>query len=250
MEYRAEQPKPAAPERRSSARPTLLNPYFAPIIGIEGVGPRFAAMLGKLLDLPGSGSPRIIDLLLHLPSGLTDRRAQPSIAEAVTGQLATLLVRVKKHYPTPRSNSRAPYRIICEDDTGDIELIFFHAERAYLERQLPIGAMRLLSGRVERYGAKLQMPHPDYIVAENERDKLPGLEPVYPLTQGLTQKFLYKTVGRAFDTLPRLPEWLDDSILAAKGWPGFNDALRALHRPADDGDVERHGQARGAPRFR
>ena len=201
-------------------------------------------MLGKLLDLQNGGEPRIIDLLLHLPSGLTDRRANPSIAEAVTGQLATLLVRVKKHHAPPRGNKRAPYRIICEDDTGDIELIFFHAERAYLEKLLPVGEMRILSGRVERYGVKLQMPHPDYVVRPEERDKLPGLEPVYPLSQGLTQKFLYKTIGRAFDTLPRLPEWLDDSILAAKGWPGFNDALRCLHRPGSDAEVERHGHAR------
>ncbi len=244
MEYRAEEHKAVVPERRSSARPVLLNAYFAALTSIEGVGPRFTAMLGKLLDLPGGSEPRIIDLLLHLPSGLTDRRAQPSIAEAVTGQLATLRVRVKKHQPTPRGNSRAPYRVICEDDTGDIELIFFHAERAYLERLLPVGETRLLSGRVERYGLKLQMPHPDYIVPEAERDKLPGLEPVYPLSQGLTQKFLYKTLGRAFEILPTLPEWLDDSILAVKDWPSFNDALRALHRPSDDSDVERHGAAR------
>jgi ATP-dependent DNA helicase RecG len=244
VEFRPEERKPAAPERRSSARPALLNAYFAPILSIEGVGPRFAVTVGKLLDLPNAASPRIVDLLWHLPSGMTDRRAQPKIAEATTGQLATLLVQVKKHHPTPRGNSRAPYRIICEDDTGDIELIFFHAERAYLERLLPVGATRLLSGRVERYGLKLQMPHPDYIVPEAERDKLPGLEPVYPLSQGLTQKFLYKTLGRAFETLPELPEWLDQSLLAAKGWPSFNEALRALHRPADDADIDGHGAAR------
>lgn len=227
----------------------LLGAYFTPITAIEGVGPRLAGLLGKLLGLPAGTEPRIIDLLFHLPSGLTDRRAQPSIEEAVSGQLATLRVRVKKHYPPPRGNKRAPYRIICEDDTGDIELVFFHAERAYLEKLLPVGEVRLLSGRVERYGVKLQMPHPDYVLPEAERDKLPGLEPVYPLSQGLSQKFLYKTLGRAFGKLPVLPEWLDASILAPKGWPGFDEALLAIHRPADDADVETHGAARARLAF-
>jgi ATP-dependent DNA helicase RecG len=244
VEYRAENQNVAAPAPRPSTRPLALSPFFAPLTSIEGVGPRFAVLLGKLFNVPNGGAARVIDLLLHLPSGLTDRRAQPSIAEALTGQLATLLVRVKKHLAPPRGNKRAPYRIICEDETGDIELIYFHAERPYLEKLFPVGEMRILSGRVERYGVKLQMPHPDYVVAENERDKLPGLEPVYPLSQGLTQKFLYKTLGRAFTTLPQLPEWLDRSILDGKGWSGFNAALNALHRPSSDADVESHGHAR------
>jgi ATP-dependent DNA helicase RecG len=249
VEYQGQDRNAVAAAPRPSTRPLALNPFFAPLTSIEGVGPRFAALLGKLFDVPHGGEARVIDLLLHMPSGLTDRRAQPSIAEALTGQLATLLVRVKKHYPPPRGNKRAPYKIICEDATGDIELIFFHAERPYLEKLLPVGETRILSGRVERYGVKLQMPHPDYVVPENERDKLPGLEPVYPLSQGLTQKFLYKTLGRGFATLPQLPEWLDRSILEPRGWPGFNQALSALHRPADDADVDRHGAARARLAF-
>jgi ATP-dependent DNA helicase RecG len=176
VEYRAEDrniPAAAAAAPRPSARPLALSPFFADLTSIEGVGPRFAALLGKLFEVPNGGAARVIDLLLHMPSGLIDRRASPSVAEAVTGQLATLLVRVKKHHAPPRGNKRAPYRVICEDETGDIELIFFHAERPYLEKLLPLGEMRILSGRVERYGVKLQMPHPDYVVAETSATSSP-----------------------------------------------------------------------------
>lgn len=229
---------------RANVRPAILNPLFAGIGGLEGVGPRHNATLSKLIG-PGNGEEaRIVDLLWHFPSGLTDRRSQPPIAQAVQGQLVTLLVRVKKHHPSPRSNKRAPYRIICEDDTGDIELIFFHMDRAYIERQLPIGEMRIISGRVDRYEGKLQMPHPDFILPEEERHRLPEIEPVYPLSQGLSQKLFYKLLSQVLARLPHLPEWLDPSILAERDWPPFGEALRILHRPENDADVERSGLAR------
>jgi ATP-dependent DNA helicase RecG len=234
----------SAAETRSGTRPTLLNPLFAGIGTLDGVGPRYEALLGKLLPAPNGGDTRIIDLLWHLPSGLTDRRATPAIAETVQGQLATLLVKVKKHFPSPPRNARAPYRVICEDESGEIELIFFHTERPFIERQLPVGEMRLLSGRIERYGQKLQMPHPDYILPEEDRHKLPGLEPVYPLSQGLTQKFLFKVFTQGLAQLPDLPEWLDRRLIEGRGWPSFASALRALHRPTDEKDIDLNAAAR------
>ncbi len=225
-------------------RPALLNPLFADAGVLEGVGPRYKTILTKLLRPANSGEARIIDLLWHFPSGLTDRRAQPPIVETTQGQLATLLVRVKKHYPSPPRNSRAPYRVICEDETGEIELIFFHVERSYIERQLPVGEMRIISGRIDRYGEKLQMPHPDYILPEDQRERLPRLEPHYPLSQGLTQKLMFRLFGQVLERVPEIPEWLDRRLIDGHDWPDFQTALRILHRPADDADVERSGHAR------
>lgn len=225
-------------------RPPVLNPLFAEVSVLEGVGPRNAGLLGKLVGAPADGGPpRVVDLLWHMPSGLTDRRASPPVAEAQQGQLVTFTVRVKKHQPSSR-NSRAPYRVIAEDDSGDVELIFFHAERSYLERMLPVGEMRIISGRVERYSEKLQMPHPDYILTEAQRERLPGLEPVYPLTQGLTQKFLHKVFGQAMTRLPQIDEWLDKSLIEGREWPAFGEALRVLHAPASDADVAATSAAR------
>ena len=134
----------------------------------------------------------MIDLLWHLPTGVIDRRAEPTVETAVPGTIATLAVRVVKHKGPPRGNTKAPYKVQTEDETGRLDLVFFRAERSYIERQLPVGEIRYVSGRVERYGETLQMTHPDYIVAPEQRSELPLLEPVYPpdggaFGQGATQ---------------------------------------------------------------
>jgi ATP-dependent DNA helicase RecG len=180
---------------------------------------------------------RVIDLLWHTPTGVIDRRATPTIAAAVPGTIATLAVRVLKHRGPPRGNAKAPYKVACEDETGRIDLVFFHAEPSFIARQLPEGSLRFVSGRIEIYNDRKQMPHPDYIVAPEARADLPLLEPVYPLTAGLSGKVLLKAERAALERVPELPEWQDRAWLERKGWPDFGAALERLHRPAEAEDV-------------
>ena len=218
-------------------RPALLTPLFATTQSLDGVGPRVQALLKKALRLPqGVPEPRVVDLLWHTPTGVVDRRAEPSIAEAVAGTIVTLAVTVMKHYAPPKS-SKAPYRVVCENATGRVDLIFFRAERQFIERQLPAGETRYISGRVERYNDTLQMPHPDYIVAPEKLDLLPRLEPVYPLTAGLSGKILLKAIRNGVLQVPETSEWLDAALLARQSWPGLKDALTRLHRPDDALDI-------------
>jgi ATP-dependent DNA helicase RecG len=219
-------------------RPVTLNPLFATAESLKGIGPRLVVLLRKALALPpGIAEPRVVDLLWHLPTGVVDRRAEPSVADAVPGAIATLKVRVLRHRGPPRGNAKAPYKVACEDETGRLDLVFFHAERRFIEAQLPEGEIRYVSGRVERYGDTLQMAHPDYIVAPERRADLPLLEPVYPLTAGLSGKVLGKAMRQAVDVVPQVPEWQEPGWLAARGWPGFAEALVRLHRPTDAADV-------------
>ncbi|MEQ8825339.1 MAG: ATP-dependent DNA helicase RecG [Filomicrobium sp.] len=219
-------------------RPAQLTPLFAPAQTLTGIGPRLMVLLAKALDLPpGVTEARIIDLLWHLPTGIIDRRAEPSVAHAAPGTIATLKVRVLKHRPAPRGNKKAPHKVACEDDTGKIDLVFFHVDGRFIERQLPVGEERYISGRVEFYSDKLQMTHPDYIVAPDARSELPLIEPVYGLTAGLSGKVLYKAVRQALDRVPTLPEWQDDTWLKARQWPAFDEAVRRLHRPHEAGDA-------------
>ena len=212
-------------------RPAALTPLFASTQSLDGIGPRLQVLLEKLLDMPpGVTSPRIIDLLFHLPTGVIDRRATPTVADAVPGTIATLIVRVLRHRAPPRS-SKAPYRVTCEDDSGRLDVVFFRADRRFVERQLPIGEVRILSGRVEQYGETKQMAHPDYIVSEEARATLPALEPVYPLTAGLSGKVLLKAIRQAVAIVPELPEWQDPAWKAARHYPDLTDALKALHLP-------------------
>ncbi len=228
-------------------RPDSLAPLFAPALSISGVGPKLVQLMTKAVDLPpGIVEPRVIDLLWHLPHAVVDRRAEPTVAGAAAGTIATFKVRVLTHKAPPRGNKRAPYRVACEDETGRLDLVFFHAERAFIQRQLPEGEIRYVSGRVDAYQDRLQMVHPDYIVAEAQRDQLPLLEPVYGLTAGLSGRVMGKAVRGAVDRVAELDEWLVPAWRDQQGWPTFADAVRRLHHPQEPDDIS----AGGSPRQR
>jgi len=219
-------------------RPHQLTPLFGAARNLAGIGPRMETLLKKALHLPaGVSAPRVIDLLWHTPTGVIDRRASPTVAGAAPGTIATLNVRVLKHKPAPRGNARAPYKVSCADDTGRITLIFFHAERTFIERQLPEGAMRTISGRIDAYNDEKQMVHPDYILPPEARAELPLLEPVYPLTAGLSGKILSKAARQGLERFQVLPEWQDAAWLKERGWPPVKEALSRLHRPSNPADV-------------
>jgi ATP-dependent DNA helicase RecG len=219
-------------------RPNELSPLFASADVLKGVGPHVVTLLKKALRLPpGVTQPRVIDLLWHLPTGVIDRRAEPTVAAAIPGTIATLKVRVLKHKAPPRGNTKAPYKVSTEDETGRLDLVFFRAERSFVERQLPVGEERFVSGRVERYGETLQMAHPDYIVAPEHRGDLPLLEPVYPMTAGLSGKVLLKAERQVVERVPPFAEWQEPAWLKERGWPSFAEALRRLHHPEDAADV-------------
>ena len=189
-----------------------ISALCAPLTSMKGLGPRGEELLTKVLAKPLS-PPRVIDLLWHLPNGYLDRRLTPSVMEAAPGAVTTLVVKPVRYNAPPKGSARAPLRIVCEDESASLDLVFFHGDRNAMRRLLPLNELRIVSGRVERYGSRLQMTHPDYILAPSERAKLPGIEPVYPLTLGLTQKFLYRVMGDALAKTPDLPEWQEASLL-------------------------------------
>jgi ATP-dependent DNA helicase RecG len=222
-------------------RPALLLPLFAPARSLPGVGPRIEGLLSKLLaPRRRDAHARVIDLLWHLPVGMIDRTLTPRIADAQMGEIATLAVTVAEHRPGGgRRGGRAPYRVLVEDSSGALELVYFNADRTYLQRLLPVGSRRIVSGKLESYDGWLQMPHPDHVVKADHASgaPLPRHEPVYPLTAGLTNTTLRKIVTQGLDRVPELPEWIDAAWRAAKHWPSFTEALRHLHAPDSESDL-------------
>ena len=211
-------------------RPEILNPLFAPVSTLPGVGPRIAAAIEQC------AGPLVVDLLWHLPSGLIDRRFSPTIAEAPAGVIVTLKVRVESHHkPAVR---RLPYKVRCSDESGELSLVFFHAHEKYLLQNLPIGEIRVVSGRTERYGDEIQLVHPDHIAREDEIENLLSVEPIYPLTAGLNLKPLSKAIQAALARTPDLPEWCDPAYLARQQWPAWKTALMAAHQPQGEADLE------------
>lgn len=233
-------------------RPPKLAPLFATVRSLKGVGPKVEALLNKLLAPRHAGAhARVMDLLWHLPVAVIDRAVSPRISEARIGELATLEVTVAEHRPGGgRRGARAPYKILVEDLSGAaFELVYFNADPTYLKRLLPVGARRLVSGRLESYDGWLQMPHPDHVVAidagqESGTSSLPVHEPLYPLTAGLSNSVLRKAIGEALTRLPPLPEWIDEPSRARNDWPPFGEALHRLHAPEGEPDLAPTAQPR------
>lgn len=211
-------------------RPPEIFQLFAATTSLSGVGAKLAAVLEKRI-----GS-HVIDVLRHLPIGLTDRRQRPALSAVVDGSIATFEILVMKH-DRPAHGVRRPYRVFCQNETGELELVFFHAHSDYIAKQLPVGSRRIVSGRVDLFQGRVQMAHPDHIVTPENSDSMPLLEPIYPLTAGLTPKILRRTLTDALTRLPDLPEWIPEAILSTQKWPSFADAMRAVHAPQSEADL-------------
>jgi ATP-dependent DNA helicase RecG len=223
-------------------RPPVLNPLFASLKTLPGIGPKLEKLYARLLGRD-SEPPRVIDLLFHLPVGFVDRRHQPKLSEVKPDTVVTVAVTIEKHRPPPPNRPRAPYNIDAFDDTNTLTITYFNARADYLEKLLPVGELRYVSGTATFYDGHLQMLHPDRVVDAEGLAKLPLLDPVYPLTEGLHPLQLHKAMDAALDRLPALPEWQDAAWLARNASPGFADALRTIHRPSAPEDIEPQGPA-------
>lgn len=217
-------------------RPPALFPLFAAIDTLPGIGPRGRDALAQM----GIERPR--DLIMTLPANGITRRRIDRIAEARPPEIVTVAITVGRHFP-PKSRGR-PWRVHCADaHGGDLTLVFFHPRRDWIESQLPEGARRIVSGKLELFDGLAQMVHPDHILREGEA--LPAaFEPVYPLSQGLTQRMMAKAVTAAMERLPEVEEWIDPQLLKDRGWPGFTDALQQAHAPESPRDLSPDSPAR------
>ncbi|KUF11754.1 ATP-dependent DNA helicase RecG [Pseudoponticoccus marisrubri] len=219
-----------------SGRPEALWPLFADLKGLDGIGPKTAQALHQIdIDTPR-------DLLMTLPYSGIGRRLRPTLRGAELPATLTVTVTVGQHRP-PRNKGGA-YRIEVDDAETRFQLVFFRGRADYLTRQLPTGARRVVSGRVELFDNVPQMVHPDHILPPDEADTLPGFEPVYPLTSGVTQRVMTRAMADALTRLPELPEWIDGAQVAREGWPGWAAAIRAVHAPEGNADLAATAPAR------
>lgn len=206
-----------------SGRPEILFPLFAAAETLKGVGPKTAQNLVQI----GLETPR--DLVFSLPHSVLDRRRRSSIQGLDLPAIATVEVEIGSHQPA--RNRGGAYRINVTDQEVEFQMVFFHGRSRYLEAQCPEGSRRLISGKVELFDGMAQMVHPDHMVALAEAADIPEFEPVYPLTQGVTQKTMTKAILAALDRLPELAEWIDPEQVKREGWPAWQEALRAAHQP-------------------
>ncbi|MFL5238631.1 MAG: ATP-dependent DNA helicase RecG [Rhizomicrobium sp.] len=217
-------------------RPPILFPLFAETRTLSGVGPKVEKLIARV------AGTRLIDLVLDLPVGVIDRSYRPKLKDAEEGRIATVEVTIQSHIPS--HDPRRPYKVRCADDTAFIELVFFRVKGDYLTRVLPVAAKRIVSGRIEHFRDGLQITHPDYIELPDDHAHMPSHEPVYALTEGLSNKMLGKAVRAALEAVPEVPEWLDKNLLRARGWPSFREAVLNAHSARSEADLSADSPAR------
>ncbi len=223
-------------------RPEILNPVFTRVNTIKGVGERSFKLLSSLTG------DKIIDMLWHLPTNIIDRRSSPPLRNAISGKIYTLKVRIIDHIP-PKT-TKHPYRVIVEEchpqviAPEQITLVFFKVYADSIKKNLPINAERVISGKLESFNGSWQMSHPDFIAKAEDFEKLRSIEPVYPLTAGITNKMICKWMPYALEKLPQLPEWIDSHLMQQKKWKSFYQALYSVHHPQDSNDLDPHSPER------
>jgi ATP-dependent DNA helicase RecG len=212
-----------------TGRPEVLFPLFSQLETLPGVGPKTAKLFANM----DAHAPR--DLLMTLPTSGIDRRLRSSVQDVVPPDTVTVEVTVERHRPAPQKGR--PYRVDVSDTQTTFQLVFFHARPDFLLRQLPEGACRIVSGRIELFDGILQMVHPDHILKPEEAGSLPKFEPVYPLTHGITQKTISRAVSGILEGLPDFAEWIDPDLAAREGWPTWKNAAGTVHAPTGTEDL-------------
>ena len=219
-----------------AGRPEILFPLFADVQTLPGVGPKVAKHMAQI----GIETPR--DLIFLLPHGVIDRRRRDTITGAPLPGTLTVEVEVVAHRPAARRGGA--YRVLVRDAQEDFPIVFFHARGDYLKKILPVGERRVVSGKFELFDGMAQMVHPDHVLEPQEAGDLPDFEPVYPLTQGVTQRVMGKAASAALTRVPELAEWIDPGLKAERGWPGWAEALVRAHAPDHEPSVLDHDRQR------
>ena len=207
-------------------RPELLNPLFAEIEALKGVGAGLVKPLAKL------GLARVVDLLFHLPTGLIARQRVARLDDATSGNHIIIEVTPVDY---KQGAPRGPFRIHAVDAQGDyLTLTYFGGGGGYARKLLPLGEAKLVSGRLELYGQERQIVHPDHVLPPAEADKLPASEAIYPLSEGITARRLGQLAEQALARAPDLAEWIEPTLKAQRGWPGWKDAVTHIHHSPSD----------------
>ena len=230
-----------SPAQYRVMRPSLLNPLFASVTTLPGIAGKTDKLYRRLTGR--NDGARVLDLVLHLPAGTVDRRHQPKLRDVVPGSVVTVAVDVESYRPPPPNRPRAPFLVYASDETGTLTIAYFSIRKEQIEKMLPQGSRRYVSGTVASYDGMLQMVHPERVVDAAGFAAMALVEPVYPLTEGLSQNMLRRAIAAALGKLPAVPEWLDPAYVARAGWSDFAGALSTLHRPSDPADVAPDGKA-------
>jgi len=205
-------------------RPDILNPLFVETRALDGVGPKMAKPLDRL------GLERVKDVAYHLPDRFVTRHAIANLDEGAQGEQVIVALTPTEHR-APFNPGRGPYRVLAQDEAGNICALTYFGRASYSAKKLlPVGEKRWVAGRLDRYGDMLQIVHPDHVETDSDANMGRLTEPVYALSEGLTQPRVASLVVQSLERLPHLPEWIEPGQFEREGWPAWRDALHLAHK--------------------
>ncbi|MFM5923453.1 MAG: ATP-dependent DNA helicase RecG [Novosphingobium sp.] len=203
-------------------RPERLNPLFVAADSLKGVGTGLSRPLERL------GLTRVRDFAYHLPERFVTRRAVANLDDASVGEnIVVALTPVEYRSPA----GRGPFRVLAADSAGNIcAVTYFGRNTGWAKKALPLGERRWIAGRLDQYGQMLQIVHPDHVAEESAAALGQLVEPVYALSEGLSQGRLAALIEQALASVPELPEWIEPSLADKMQWPRWRDALLLAHK--------------------
>lgn len=199
-----------------------ISNLLLPLTSLSRIGPAFAQHLSHLI----SGN-KIFDLLLHKPIRVEKISICPRLFEVQNDELIIIKAKVESHVKP--ATPRQPFKVICYNPTGYINLVFFKIFPSQIAK-MKIGSEIAILGHLQRNGTENQILHPQEILPASEIEKLPQLNVIYPLTAAISQKFLRKKIHEILKKIPsENEEWINDELVKKQGWPRFDEALKNLH---------------------
>ena len=216
-------------------RPSILYPLFVSVDAIKGIGSKYCKLIKKLCG------DRIIDALFHFPINIVDRTYGPQLKQAQDGKIWTGVVTITEHQAP--SSKKHPYRVYCTDGTANLVLVFFKIYSDSIQKNYPVGAKRVVSGKIEYFNGMWQISHPEYTTTPDKLSSIARFEPVYPLTAGVTNKLMCKVADDCIHRLPKIPEWLSENAQNTLEYIDFNSAIYRIHHPKNIADVYQNSAA-------
>ena len=200
------------------------------LTALKGVGVKTTNLLKK------KKINNIFDLLWKLPKSYTDRSLSSKIKDLRIGEVQTITI-IPKKYSFPRVRN-LPNRVLCSDETGEIDCIFFNSFEGYVRKILPIGKEITVSGKIGYFRNKYQLTNPKYLSEDSSLIK--QKHNTYSLTDGITEKIYNKIINQIIENLPLLNEWHSKNILQKFDNISWNDAIKDLHKPENVGSYQKN----------
>ena len=198
------------------------NFIFKEINNLKGVGPQLTKYLKR------KKIEKVKDIILNLPYSETDRSKISKLSQLEVGKIQSIKVLVKKlNFPRIRN---LPNKIICEDETGEIDIVYFNSREGYLRKIFPINEWVIISGKINYFNKKYQITNPDYVTSIEKQDYVVKNIPKYNLTKGINEKKYRSISEKVIDEIPKIEDWLDNNFINTNNLNNWNDSIKKLHR--------------------